>query len=66
MEWHPFGPNTLVSQDGQWRINKRVYGAQSAYALLKLDADRIFRFVKNGSTADELKQIVEEADARPQ
>lgn len=63
MIWKAYGPNTIESEDGQWRINKRHLYAQKHYTLLRSGPDRVWQFVRNAVDLQELKDIVDVADA---
>lgn len=62
MNWRRFGPNTIESEDGLWRIDRRPERGQVVYGLKKLDRDRMFCYVKCAHTAQELKDMVDEND----
>ena len=59
IKWERYGPYTLQSADGRYRINKRSKWGKLEYILMILDDDRIWRFLDKGQIAEEMKDSAE-------
>lgn len=63
MKWKQFGPHSIESESGQFRIDTRMHDHRvTDHTLKRLDVDRMWIKVRTSDDLDELKAIAAEAE----